>query len=138
MIHKKDIPLISHAQAAEIDRKIEEDYGGGAIFPPKDSSLYAAYRNKGNLHVVQTYCYDAEGNEHVSISNLGLYLDYKKDIYHITLNLSDAHYSFSNFVQNKVGIMTRQQKLARISMAKTRLSDIFKVIDYGEPTKNFN
>jgi hypothetical protein len=43
-----------------------------------------------------------------------------------------------NFVQNNLGIMTRQQKLARISMATTRLSDVFKLIDYGAPTKNFN
>lgn len=138
MIHKKDIPLISHAQAAEIDRELEETYDGGAIFPTAENCLYGAYRQKGRLHVVRRYLYDAHGNRYGSTSNLGLHLDYEKDIYHITLNVSDERNSFSKLMRNHLGMMSRQQKLTIVNMAKTSLSDVFKRIDYGESTKNFN
>ena len=138
MIHKKDIPLISHAQAAEIDRELEETYGGGAKFPSLENCIYGAYRQKGSLHIVKHYLYDAYGNRHDSISNLGLHLDYEKDIYHITLNVSDERNSFSKLMRNHLGMMSRQQKLTIINMAKTSLSDVFKRIDYGESTKNFS
>ena len=131
LINKKDIPLITHAQAAEIDRELQDRYQGGAIFPSGQSCIYGAYRKECKLHIIQEYLYDTEENRYDSVSNMGLYLDWEKDIYHITLHNSDACYSFSNFVQNRFGIMTTPQKLARISMASARISDVFKLIDGG-------
>ena len=136
MIHKKDIPLISHAQAAEIDRELEESYGGAATFPIDKNHSYEAYRQKGKLYIVRHYLYDAYGNRHTSSSNMGLHFDYEKDIYHITLNISDERNSFSKLMRNHLGMMGKQQKLTIINMAKTSLSDVFRRIDCGESIKN--